>query len=67
VEWAEAYSRGFELYAARRFSEAAGVLVELLRRNGDDQAARGLLERCRHFQEHPPAADWDGSHTFTKK
>jgi len=25
------------------------------------------LERCKEFVENPPAADWDGVYTFTKK
>jgi class 3 adenylate cyclase len=67
VEWAECYCRGFDLYAARRFAEAAGVLEELLRRDDDDRVPRRLLARCHHFLTHPPAAEWDGSYAFSEK
>jgi len=51
-----AYEKAFAAYVARDFSGA----IEILARQTSDGPSAKLVERCREFQEEPPALDWDG-------
>lgn len=48
------------LYRQQRWDEAALAFAEVGRINPEDKAVRIYEERCRYFQAHPPASDWDG-------
>ncbi|MBF0500302.1 MAG: adenylate/guanylate cyclase domain-containing protein [Candidatus Riflebacteria bacterium] len=63
-EWAEMiveYDRGIALYQERKWSEAAGVFADILARWPEDGPSKTYLHRCHAFEEHPPAADWNGT------
>ncbi|HSF38385.1 MAG TPA: adenylate/guanylate cyclase domain-containing protein [Thermoanaerobaculia bacterium] len=59
TERAETFARGLALYRAQSFVAAAETFAALADRLGDGPA-KAFLERCRHYQEDPPPADWDG-------
>ena len=52
----EAYEKAFAAYVARDFAGAITILTQ----QSDDAPSATLLQRCREYQEEPPAADWDG-------
>lgn len=59
VERATLYARGLAAYRARDFAGAEATFADLAGRL-DDGPAKAFRERCRHYQEDPPPADWDG-------
>ena len=58
------YTRAFELYLERKFSEAAGIF-ELLAPADPPSAILGA--RAAEYAMHPPPEDWTGVHVQTKK
>jgi adenylate cyclase len=54
------FTRGLELYRARDFAAAITGFEEALRESPSDKPSLMYIERCRHFLEEPPDADWDG-------
>lgn len=50
------YRAAFELYREGRFSVAATAFAAL----APDPASVALFERCRAFEQSPPAPNWDG-------
>jgi len=63
----ERYAEGIRLYRERAFKDARACFHETLRMNPGDRPSRLYIERCEHFLETPPAADWDGVWTMTSK
>ena len=59
TERAEAFAHGLALYRAQSFAAAAEIFATLADHRADGPA-KAFLERCRHYQEDPPPADWDG-------
>jgi adenylate cyclase len=59
VERATLYARGLAAYRARDFAAAEAIFADLADRLGDGPG-KTFRERCRHYQEDPPPADWDG-------
>jgi len=55
----EDFIPGLELYRRARFEEAAARFGHALGHCPDDGPSRVFLNRCRHFQAHPPPPDWD--------
>jgi adenylate cyclase len=53
---AERFNEAFAYYEQRRWTEAQALLTGPL----SDLPTSTLLERCRHYLVHPPAADWNG-------
>ena len=53
------YAQGLAAYRARDFA-GAETLFAALEERFKDGPARAFRERCRHYQEDPPPADWDG-------
>jgi adenylate cyclase len=64
IDAARRYERAFEAYLRRDF---AGALGAVSAQEAEDAPSRTLAARCRHFLEHPPAADWDGTWVATSK
>jgi adenylate cyclase len=54
------YHEGLALYRAQRFSEAIASFEEAIAMRPDDGPSIMYVERCKHFLESPPPADWDG-------
>jgi len=57
-ERAALFAGGLAAYRGRDFAAAEAVFARLAA--GSDGAARLFEERCRHYREDPPPADWDG-------
>jgi adenylate cyclase len=64
LEAARRYEQAFEAYLRRDF---AGALSAVSAQEGEDPPSRALAARCRHFLDHPPSADWDGTWVATSK
>jgi adenylate cyclase len=59
LERATLYAQGLAAYRARDFDAAEAIFGDLADRL-DDGPGKIFRERCRHYQEDPPPADWDG-------
>ena len=59
------YEAALELYRTRKFGDALQSF-EALEKEGDTPAST-MAGRCRHYQDHPPPDDWDGSHHMETK
>jgi adenylate cyclase len=59
VERATLYAQGLAAYRARDFAAAEAIFGDLAERL-DDGPGKIFRERCHHYQEDPPPADWDG-------
>jgi adenylate cyclase len=53
---ARKFEEGLALYRAKDFAAAIAVFEA----NAGDEPSQIFIERCKHFIEEPPAADWDG-------
>lgn len=60
LECARAFEKGLGLYREARFEEALRAFEGALAIAPDDGPSKTFVERCRHFLEQPPSADWDG-------
>jgi adenylate cyclase len=63
----ERYADGIRLYRERAFKDALECFHETLKLNAHDHPSQLYVERCLHFLETPPDADWDGVWTMTSK
>jgi adenylate cyclase len=61
------YERALSLYQAGQFGEALPLLNDLMRDFPADGPTATLLDRVRHFGEHPPGPDWDGVYVAKDK
>ncbi len=50
------WAQGLSAYRAQQWTEALAAFTSL----ENDPAAAVFDERCRHLEEHPPGAEWDG-------
>jgi adenylate cyclase len=60
----ERFHTALDLYDARDFTAAAGAFDALA---GQDGTAPMYAERCRHYLEEPPPADWNGAFEMNTK
>ncbi len=67
AESAPAFAEAFRAYLARDFAGAATRYESLRAAFPDDVATAMLAERCREFQTHPPAEDWEGAIALRSK
>ena len=61
------YLRGLELYKQMDFAGAQEQFRKALLVIEKDGPSLTYLDRCQHFIDNPPAADWDGVWTHTEK
>jgi adenylate cyclase len=54
------FEQGLDLYRQRRFTEAAALFEETLRRKPEDNPSLLYLRRCRDLECTMPPEDWDG-------
>ena len=54
------FARGFETYLARDWEGALKIFQNLSTEFPGDTPTDLYLTRCRHYQAHPPEADWQG-------
>jgi adenylate cyclase len=55
-----AFTEGVRRYRARNWSAATGAFRAALDLRPGDGPSHLYLERCAHYQSHPPSHDWDG-------
>jgi adenylate cyclase len=66
--WVARFEAALLEYKAKRFDEAeASFRAVIEMRGGKDAPSDVYLERCAHFREDPPPADWDGVYEFKTK
>jgi len=63
----EQWERAIDLYEHKKFREAFGLFVSLMKRYPEDKVARLYAFRCKSFTETPPPPDWDAIRTLTEK
>lgn len=61
------YNAGLELYKQRNFQKAMEEFRKAVEIIPEDGPSKLYLERCEHFIETPPPADWDGVFVMTTK
>jgi adenylate cyclase len=62
-----AFAAGLFAYRARQWERAIDAFVAVLKERPNDKPSLLFVERCRHFLEAPPDADWDGVTAFDRK
>ncbi|MEO0369178.1 MAG: adenylate/guanylate cyclase domain-containing protein [Pseudomonadota bacterium] len=63
----DAYDEALQLYLGAEFSKASTKFESLNADFGDRFLYNLYIDRCEHFINEPPGADWDGVFTFTTK
>ncbi len=66
IDRKERYEQAFDLYLARKWSDAEQTLVQMIEMYPHDHPAAKLLEVVCEFRAAPPA-DWDGVYTAHEK
>ena len=61
------FATGTRHYRAQQWPQAVDCFRQVLALNAADKPSEVFIERALHFQDHPPAADWDGMWTMTSK
>ncbi len=67
VELATLFGSALQAYRRQAWDEAIRGFERVLGLRPDDVPAKEMLERCRHYRESPPGADWDGVHHMESK
>lgn len=63
----EAYHKGREYYLNREFELAMAEFGKVIEIDPSNKAANLHIDRCLHFIENPPDANWDGVWKLTEK
>lgn len=61
------YSAGIEAFRARQWRRGMEAFEQVLGSNPHDRPSQIHIERCAHYLDHPPAAQWDGVWTLNDK
>jgi len=61
------FNKAMDLFEARNWKDAEEAFNQVLKLNPNDGPSKHFVERCRQYQEFPPAADWDGIFNITEK
>ena len=61
------FAGGLAAYRACDWERAIQRFAAALELRSDDEPSRMYIERCRHYRETPPPADWGGVWTMTEK
>jgi len=61
------WEKAIDLYEGRKFKEAFGLFVSLMKSNPEDKVARLYALRCKSYYKTPPPMDWDAVRTLTTK
>ena len=62
---AHATQQAFDAYLERRWSAALDIYADLAARHPDDPLYPLFVARCRHYLDHPPGKDWNGTFART--
>jgi adenylate cyclase len=63
----DCFAGGLAAYRASDWERAIQRFAAALELRPDDEPSRMYIERCRHYRETPPPADWGGVWTMTEK
>jgi adenylate cyclase len=63
----DCFAAGLAAYRACDWERAMQRFAAALELRPDDEPSRMYIERCRHYREAPPPADWGGVWTLTEK
>jgi adenylate cyclase len=63
----DCFAAGLAAYRACDWERAMQRFAAALELRPDDEPSRMYIERCRHYREAPPPADWGGVWTLTDK
>jgi adenylate cyclase len=63
----DCFAGGLAAYRASDWERAIQRFAAALELRPDDEPSRMYIERCRHYREAPPPADWGGVWTMTEK
>ena len=55
----EAYAAGYDAYCRQHWPQAMAHFERALSLVPEDGPSKTMLERCRFYQEDPPAEDWE--------
>jgi adenylate cyclase len=58
-DWVVHYAEGLKSYLDQKWQDALGHFRDCLLANPHDRPSQLMIERCRHYQAHPPI-DWTG-------
>jgi adenylate cyclase len=61
------FHKALEFFEGRDWKEAETVFAQVLKISPKDGPSLLFLDRCRRFQNYPPAPEWDGVFNFTEK
>jgi len=61
------FHKAMDLFEARNWKDAEIAFNQVLEKYPEDGPSKHYVERCRQYQEYPPAPDWDGSFNLTEK
>jgi class 3 adenylate cyclase len=61
------FHNSLDLFEARNWKDAGSAFDQVLKIYPNDGPSKHYIDRCRQYQEYPPAADWDGSFNITEK
>jgi class 3 adenylate cyclase len=61
------FHKALDIYENRNWKDAENAFEQVLKLYPNDGPSKLFAERCRQYQEYPPAADWDGSVNLTEK
>ena len=67
VELVNLFASALDAYRRQEWEEAIAKFEETLGRYPEDGPSKTMLARCREYQAHPPARDWDGVYVMTTK
>jgi adenylate cyclase len=67
VELVNLYASALDAYRRQDWPDAVAKFEETLTRFPDDGPSKAMLKRCREYQQHPPAPNWDGVYVMTTK
>lgn len=60
TDWIQEYSEGMDRYFKQDWATAIRAFESVLSMKPEDPASGLMIERCRLYQQTPPAADWNG-------
>lgn len=67
VHFVSIFEKLFQFYLHMNFSQALTMLEELQTTKLFPETVAMYIERCQHYLENPPSADWDGINHFQSK
>ena len=72
VELLDSFSKGLSHYKNQEWKQAKSIFestdkLEDMFVGRKTNPSRVYIERCDHYQKHPPVKDWDGVTKLTKK